>query len=114
MKVLGTAQSALSAFSTAQAVTANNIANVNTEEFMPSRTDFEERPDYSGVAVADISQEGSAVPTAGGVLPSPAPSQTDLAVEMTTLMSNQRAFEASAAVVRTQDEMLGTLLDNQV
>ncbi|NJB67002.1 flagellar basal-body rod protein FlgC [Desulfobaculum xiamenense] len=105
MNVLAAAQSALDAFSTAQAVTANNIANVNTEGFAPSRVDFEERLGYGGVGVSDIVTADAAADGASG---------TDLAVEMTSLIVNERSFEASAAVVATQDEMLGTFLDHVV
>lgn len=114
MGVIEAAQSALSSFSTAQAVTANNIANVNTAGFSPSRTVFEERPDYAGVAVQDITTAGGGGLAVGEAAAPNVYSETDLATEITTLMTNQRAFEASAAVIRSQDDMLGTLLDSQV
>ena len=127
MRALGTALSALDAFSVAQAVGANNIANVSTEEFDPSVVRFEERPDMGGVAVSEVREtevqaplvpmagpyavsDGGSVQTAGYV----EASGTDVAVEMVHMISNQRAFEANAAVVRTQDEMVGSLLNELV
>ncbi len=112
------AASALDAFSTAQAVTANNIANVNTDGFDPSRTVLEDRPDRGGTAVQDISAPEAQGPLVPGSGPGPdgfvEGSATDLVVETVALIENQRGFEANAVVVRTQDEMLGALLDEKV
>ena len=52
-----TTLSALNAFSVKSQVTANNVANVNTDEFKKSRVDFVEG-NPSGVDVT-ISQPGS-------------------------------------------------------
>lgn len=38
-------------------------------------------------------------------------SNTDLATEMVGLITSQRGFEANLATIRTQDKMLGSLLD---
>jgi flagellar basal-body rod protein FlgC len=38
-------------------------------------------------------------------------SNTELAREMTNLMSNENAFAANAAVIRTRDEMIGGLIN---
>ncbi len=50
---------ALHAVGTAQRASANNVANVNTEGFLPSRVDFETGPDGEGVRVQRIVREGS-------------------------------------------------------
>ena len=50
---------ALHAVGMAQRVSANNVANVNTEGFLPSRVDFETGPDGEGVRVQRIVREGS-------------------------------------------------------
>lgn len=39
------------------------------------------------------------------------PSRTDVAREMVNLTVNEDAFAANAQVIRTSDEMLGTLVD---
>ena len=38
-------------------------------------------------------------------------SNTDLAVEMTTMITSQRGFEANARVITVADEMLEELVD---
>lgn len=122
------ALSALNAFSVDVAVSANNIANVNTEEFNPSRVTFEERPDMGGVAVQDVQEmdvQASLVDTidpqfneVSGLMEQSSvmveASGTDIATETVNLMMGQRAFEANAAVIRTQDEMIGQFMDEMV
>ncbi len=118
--------SAMQAMSVGMQVAANNIANVNTEEFQPSRVTYEEVPDYSGVRVQDIQQtsaQGAPEPVirpeeVNGVMEQAEPlvpsSGTDLATEMVSMMTTQNAFEANAVSVRTQDEMLGAFIDEMV
>lgn len=117
MSAIDAASSALNAFSIAQQVTANNIANVSTEGFTPSRTTFEDRPNFGGTAISDIRQISAG--ESGG---KPAVikdmeradskvSSTEIFSEMANMMANQRAFEANAAVIRTDDEMKGNLLN---
>lgn len=115
--------SALDAYSTAQAVTANNLANVNAEDFRASRVTFADRPDLGGVAAQEVRQTAEAPP----LVPSmrlleqqgrveseqvyrPG-ATTDVGREMVNLMVNEQAYAASAAVVRTQEELVGTVLD---
>lgn len=115
--------SALDALALSQQVAAHNLANLNTEEFRPSRAILEERPDLGGAAVQEVRQAADAPPLVpilrlaegeGGVEQEPAPapgSGVDPAREMVELLRNQRAFEANAAVVRARDELAGTVLD---
>jgi len=124
---LDVAATALSANAMAQAVTANNIANVNTAGFNPSRVSFEERPDLGGVALQDIRETD----VQGSFVPANAPIQgqdgaeaqssgyvegsgTDMVTETVQMIENERGFEANAAVVRSVDEMLGQFLDEIV
>lgn len=95
---------ALNAISVSQQVTANNIANVNTEGFSPSRAELETTAEGRGPQVAQITE---APP------PPPLPEQSgvDLGRESVNLIRNQRAYEANAAAIRTADEMSGTVLD---
>lgn len=121
------ALSALDAFATAQAVTANNVANAATEEFDPSRVVYEDRADLGGVAVSDIQETEVQAPLVETLRPEVLvdgtvvvdeeyveASGTDLATEMVQMTLTERAFEANAQVVRTQDEMLGVLFDELV
>jgi flagellar basal body rod protein FlgB len=50
---------ALRAVSVSQQVSANNVANINTNGFLPSRVDFETGPEGQGVRVQRIVEEGS-------------------------------------------------------
>ena len=119
--------SALGAFSTAQEVTAHNVANVNTEEFKSSRVSLEELPDQSGVRVQEIRKDTSPGPQVQSMRPEQTQagqmeqvqttvqaSNTDVAREMVSMTVNENAFAANAAVVRTQDEMLGHVVDEMV
>lgn len=127
VSALTIAASAMDAFGIGVAVTADNVANVGTNEFDPSRVTYEERPDMGGVAVQEIREtdvRGSFVPT---FEPLPGPdgtmvqaagyvegSGTDLAVEMVHLIQYENAYAANAAVIRTEDEMVGSFLDEVV
>ena len=111
--------SALSALSTGMQVTANNIANVNTNEFKYSRADLETGPKDQGVYVSQIPESSAA----GSLVPSLQPvenpdtgrtttrevmvesSNTDLAREFVNLISAQRAYEANIAAIQTFDEL---------
>lgn len=107
-------------------VTANNIANSQTDEFQPSRAVYEERPDYGGVQVSAVqvtSAQGAPVQDyrpveVNGVMEQPMgtvnSSGTDLATEMVDLMQGQRAYEANAVAARTQDEMMGNMINELV
>ena len=99
--------SALSAFGTVQQVVANNIANVNTDEFQSSRTVLESSPNDQGVRVSDIQVNESP----GPIIDEVEGSNTDLATEMVTMMTNEAAFDANVAVIRAQEEMTGSLFD---
>lgn len=50
---------ALRAVSVSQQVLANNVANMNTDGFLPSRVDFETGPEGEGVRVQRIVKEDS-------------------------------------------------------
>ncbi len=71
-------------------VSANNVANINTRNFKADDTIITDGP---GVSVRQT--EGP----------------TDLAEEMTDQIVIAGGFAAQTSVVRTEDEMLGTLLD---
>ncbi len=118
--------SAMNAHSWGMAVTAHNVANVNTAGFAPQHAVYATGPGGRGVRLDAVLQDSGVV----GRLPAevrnnpavsaaPAsvesdfvnPGGTDLGREMTQMISTQRTYEANAQVVRTGDAMLGTLLD---
>lgn len=103
---IDTAASAISAASTAQQVNANNLANVNTDEFKASSTVFEENRS-AGVQVSDIRKDNSPGPMVGGT----EGSNTNVAREMIGLMRNEHMVGANAAVVRAQEEMTGHIIN---
>ncbi len=118
---------ALSAISTSVAVTANNVANVNTDGFKASSTTFETGQNGQGVEVQEIRQDQSAgayrqevlpLETETGVMTSQLQyvetSNTDLVREQVNLIQNQHAFSANIAAIRAQDDLTGTVLDMKV
>jgi flagellar basal-body rod protein FlgC len=114
------ALSALNAFGVGTQVIANNLANINTDEFRASRTIYGEAPQGQGVRVEEISRDNSP----GAPLP---PDRVDISAaaaeearaasnvrperEFTDLTVTERAYEANAVVARTYDDMMGTVLD---
>lgn len=84
-----------------QQVRANNVANVSTEGFEPSRVDLESGPEGWGVRVAAINQESGS-------------SGTDIAREMVGMIETQNAFAANTAMIRAWDETTGYLVNLKV
>lgn len=91
------ASSALQAFSISQQVTANNVANLNTDGFKASRTTFQENSS-SGVTSSVSSTEDA----------------VDISREATELLSNRQGFKANLNVLRATDEMTKELLNIKV
>lgn len=127
INAIDSASQAMRAVGTDMQVRADNIANVSTEEFNASRTTFETGPEGQGVQVQDvveISSQGPLVPSLqveevspGVEEPVPAfveGSNTDIASEMTGMIRNEATYAANAAVVRTQDEMVGQFINSMV
>jgi len=91
------ANSALQAFSTAQQVTANNVANLNTDGFKASRATFQENG-ASGVSASASSTEDT----------------VDFSREVTNMISNTQGFKANIKVLQAADEMSKELLNIKV
>ena len=105
--------SAVKAFGEKMGVTANNIANVETEEFKKSRATLVEgpknnveveitQPDTPGPIVVDVTD---------GQYTEREMSNVDLAEEIPQTIIAQRSYEANLATLRTQDEMLKSIID---
>lgn len=133
--------SAMDAFGTSMAVTANNVANMNTDGFRASDVRLQtgraeqggqqggqvQNGQEQGVQVAEIrqstaegplridlrrtEQEDGSVSVEPGIVEG---SNTDVAKETVSMIADQRAFEANAAVVRARDDMTGVLVDRFV
>lgn len=78
---------------------AHNVANVNTEGFIPTRTSLSETSNGVQANFQVANDNGSSL------------SQTDLNRELTDQVVIQKGHEVQGTAIRTQDEMLGTLLD---
>ena len=78
---------------------ANNVANVNTDGFVPTQTNL---TNSSGSVNANFQKADDN----GSVL-----SQTNLSKEIPDQIIVQNGHEVQASAIKTQDEMIGSLLD---
>jgi flagellar basal-body rod protein FlgC len=106
--------SALHAYGQKLGVTADNIANANTPGYRRKTAYLSEGP-QGDVSVRVNPSNQASEGSVGNRKPSreitePA-SNVNLAEEIPSLVSVQRAYEANAKVVQTEDNILGTLLD---
>ena len=92
--------SSLQANQTFANVTANNVANVNTDRFVPQDTVISNNDNNSVNATVREGQDNGSLK-----------SQTDLAKEIPDQITSVGVAEANATAIRTQDDMLGTVLD---
>lgn len=107
------AMTGLSAFRKKMDVTANNIANVDTDEFKKSRVNVEENA-HGGVTaqVQQINTPGPIKETIrNDTIEEVEASNVDLAEELTEMIPTQTAFGANLKTISTEQEMLGSLLD---
>lgn len=99
--MFGSSISSMNAHSTWMDVNANNVANVNSDKFKSIDTKLEEGQENNPKAVLRENERKAAEDR----------SNTDLAKELTEQIPIEKGFGVNAAVVRTKDEMLGTLMD---
>ena len=78
---------------------ANNVANVNTDGFVPSSTRMSDAGGSVTASNAKADNTGSLK------------SQTDLAKEIPNEIVAQDATAVNVSAIKTQDEMFGSLLD---
>ena len=115
---------ALHAFSTSMQVTANNLANMNTDEYHARRVELETGPQDRGVRVQGISentQPGAQVSRLADAHDNGNMEQTmtetsnvDVAEEMTQMMLDQHAFEANAHALVAQERLIGQFINEMV
>jgi len=107
--------SGISSNSTRAAVAANNIANANTPGFKASRVTVEySAPGRQETHITKSTEPGFLLPRPDGLPESSELEETsnvDLAEEFVHLQISEHGYSASAAVIRTQGEMLGTVLN---
>ena len=107
------ALSGLTAFSTQIDVTAHNVANINTNGFKKSRTEFV-AVETGGVlpVIQKDESAGPAILNDTGYGPVQLElSNVDLGEEALNQIIGQRGFEASLQALKTADDMLGLILD---
>lgn len=88
--------STVRAYTRGLAVSARNVANVQSRDFQPQDTVYVSTP--SGSVEAAVRKSGNV----GG---------PDVGKEMVDLASSGRAIQANVAVIRASDKTLGVLLD---
>jgi len=91
--------SSIQAHQTMMNTGANNVANVNTGGFVPTDTKIVGGENFVKAENRKQNDTGSKM------------SQTDLAKEMTNQIVAQDATALNVTAIKTQDEMLGSLLD---
>ncbi len=91
--------SSIQAHQTMMNVNAHNVANVNSDGFIPSDTRMSDTGNSVTAHTRTADDNGSKK------------SQTDLAKELPDQIIVQDATAVNVTAIRTQDEMLGTLID---
>jgi flagellar hook protein FlgE len=113
ISAIGNTISALNAYETGINIKANNIANADSEDYKKSRATYVEG-ENGGVTVeiSKIGQESELSGTTGtGGSTEPEPSNVELAEEIPGMIIDQKGFEANLSVIKTKDQMLGSILD---
>jgi len=82
---------------------AHNVANVNTDRFVPQNTTISETT--GGATKANTSSATDNGSTR---------SQTNLAKELTDQMTIENVNAANVQAIRTRDDMMGSLLDIKI
>jgi flagellar basal-body rod protein FlgC len=105
------ALSALGAFFRKVDVTANNIANLNTNNFKKSRVDIEEAcPSGVKVSISRVNTPGDSLPLSE-INQNQETSNVNLAEELVTLITTEHAVSANIKTITAEDEMQKTLID---
>ncbi len=105
--------SALSAAGKKMGVTANNIANTLTDEFKKSRVTLSEGPKGGVSAKIDV-VDTPGIPKEtiqNDAIVQTESSNVDLAEELTDLIPAQDFYGANLKAMKTQNDMLGSLID---
>ncbi len=110
---IGNSLSAIRAFSKGMSVTADNVANVNSDEFKKSRAVMEAGVnDAVKVDIQRIDTPGPVIQdTRGREHVERELSNVDLGEEIPRTIPFQRGYEANLKILQTHDEMLGTVID---
>ena len=107
ISAIGSGLSGMQSFQRALDVSANNVANLDTNGFKPQQAEFQAN---TGDGV-NVRVSGTTAPQDAAA--ANAPSGTDLTSETVNSLQYKAGFELSAQVVKTADQMLGTLIDTK-
>ena len=113
ISALNASISGVMAFQQKLNVTANNVANVKTDEFKKQRAVLKEGK-HSGVQVDIDKVDTPGYPkerVVNGDVIETESSNVDLVEELTEVIPTQTGYDANLKVIQTEDDMLGTLLD---
>jgi len=91
--------SSISAHQTMMNNSAHNVANVNTDGFIPKSTVINSNTNTVNANTREATDSNYSR------------SQTDISKEIPDQMIAQRATEMNVTTIKTQDEMFGSLLD---
>jgi len=106
------ANTALSSFVRKLDVTANNIANVNTEDFKKNRTVLQEAyPSGVKVSLSRVDTPGMPLPADENHPDNKETSNVVLEDELVDLIVTQNMYDANLTTIRTEEEMQKTVLD---
>ncbi len=111
--VMDITRTALDAFGKKVDVTANNIANANTDGFKKSRAILQEgNPSGVIVSISKVDSPGAPIPANDENQEMHEFSNVNIAEEMVNLTTTQHAYQANLKSLKTEDEMLGSLFDS--
>lgn len=79
---------------------ASNVANVNTDGYVPRNTTISETQNGATKANTTLASSNGSEK-----------SQTNLSKELTDQVAIEKVAQSNLQAIRTQDEMLGSLLD---
>jgi flagellar hook protein FlgE len=107
------ALSALGALGIKLGVTANNIANVNTDGFKKSRVLLQNTDLYGvTVSISRVDTSGMAIFSGDGSASMQESSNVDLGEEIVNLKTTKYAYLANLKTIKVEDAVLGTLFDS--
>jgi flagellar hook protein FlgE len=108
----GTTLSALRAFGLKFQVTANNIANVNTDGFKKSRADLKDnRPAGVEAEISRVETPGFLKPAEDGGPEMRESSNVVLEEELVSLILTKRDYQSNIKALKLEEETIGTVLD---
>ena len=104
METSATSLTGMNAAATSVRVTANNVANFRSEDFQAGRLDQADLPNNGGTRPTQITQSQAPAMTPGG-------SNVELERDMLALIRDEAAYSANATFIRTDAQMMGTVMD---